>query len=81
MTEQRNEPQIIVVEKSSTGTILLAILLLAALVGGLILFNRYDANETAKSNAIDKTADQIGQAIDKADHAVDDAAKAAKKHI
>lgn len=85
-TNQPGEPRTIIIEKSSgTGTILLAILLLVALVGGLILFNQYNATQAQRNTAIDHAATQITHAVDKAadkaDQAVEDAAQSAKKEI
>ena len=85
MSTQPGETRTIIIEKSSTGTILLALVLLAGLVGGLIMFNQYNASESRKNVSIEHAADQIGQAVgkaaNKAGDAVDEAAKSAKKEL
>jgi hypothetical protein len=81
MNSQPGDTHTVVVEKSSTSTIMLAIVLLVALVGGLILFNQYNASETNKNNAIEHAANQIGNAANKAGDAVEDAAKSAKGNL
>jgi len=85
MDTQPGETRTIIIEKSSTGTILLALVLLAGLVGGLILFNQYNTTQARKNTAIEHAADRIGKTLDKAaskaGDAVEDAAKSAKKEL
>ncbi|WDF73427.1 hypothetical protein [Novosphingobium sp. KACC 22771] len=81
MSTQPNETRTVIVERSSTGTIMLAIALLIALVGGVIMFNQYNSSEARKNNAIEHAANEVDKAADKAGDAIDDAAKSVKKEM
>lgn len=81
MSTQPNDNRTVIVERSSAGTILLAIVLLVALVGGVILFNQYNSEQARKDNAIEHAANQVDKAADKAGDAVEDAAKSVKKDL
>ncbi len=72
-------PQTVVVERSGgsgMGMIVLAIVLLAAVLIGAYFMMNYNANETRKTDAIEKAADKVG---DSAKKVGDSAEKAADK--
>lgn len=82
MSTQPNDNRTVIVERSSsTGTIMLAIALIIALVGGVIMFNQYNSSETRKNNAIEQAANAVDKTANKAGDAIDDAAKSVKKEM
>ena len=71
-------PRTVIVERSGggMGMIVLAIVLLAAVLIGAYFMMNYNANETRKTDAIEKAADKVG---DSAKKVGDSAEKAANK--